>query len=80
MPVFLTLFLAPVYVPLHLLSGWIHGVASVNPATALLDSGRNLIAGQPGPVGAAAAIACGLIAVLAVWSLRSLRRAEAEGG
>ena len=37
-PVFLILFLAPVYVPLSLLSGWIHAVASVNPVTALLEA------------------------------------------
>src|SRR5204862_2210 len=46
-PVFLVLFLAPVYVPLGLLTGWIHAVASVNPATALLEAGRSLIAGDP---------------------------------
>lgn len=39
-PVFLLLFLAPVYVPLSLLKGWIHSVASINPATAFLDAGR----------------------------------------
>ncbi|MEA2125452.1 MAG: type transport system permease protein, partial [Solirubrobacteraceae bacterium] len=33
-PVFLILFLAPVYLPLNLLTGWIHTIASVNPATA----------------------------------------------
>ena len=31
MPVFLILFFAPVYVPLNLLEGWIHGVATLNP-------------------------------------------------
>ena len=31
MPVFLILFFAPVYVPLELLSGWIHGVARAEP-------------------------------------------------
>ena len=36
-PVFLILFLAPVYVPLSLLTGWIHAVASVNPVTAILE-------------------------------------------
>ena len=46
-PVFLTLFLAPVYVPLALLDGWIHAVASANPATFLLEAGRGLIAGDP---------------------------------
>ena len=80
MPVFLTLFLAPVYLPLGLLSGWIHAVASVNPATALLDAGRTLIAGEPSGVAAAAGVALALIAVFAVWALRSLRRAEAAGG
>jgi ABC-2 type transport system permease protein len=79
-PVFLTLFLAPVYVPLGLLSGWIHTVASINPATALLGAGRDLIAGQPAEIGAAVAIALGLIAAFAVWSLGGLRRAEAAGG
>ena len=79
-PVFLTLFLAPVYVPLDLLSGWIHTVASVNPATAFLGAGRDLISGQASDIGVAAAIACGLIAVFGLWSLRSLRSAEAVGG
>ena len=79
-PVFLTLFLAPVYVPLPLLSGWIHAVASVNPATAFFDAGRDLISGQASDVGIAFAIAGGLIAGFAVWSVRSLRQAEAAGG
>jgi ABC-2 type transport system permease protein len=79
-PVFLTLFLAPVYVPLHLLSGWIHGVASANPITALLDAGRDLIAGRSAGVGVAFAVAAGLIAAFALWARRGMRRAEAAGG
>jgi ABC-2 type transport system permease protein len=79
-PVFLSLFLAPVYVPLGLLSGWIHGVASINPATALLNAGRDLIAGEAGRIGLAFAVVAALIALFAVWSWRSLRRAEAAGG
>ena len=58
-PVFLILFLAPVYVPLDLLSGWIHAVASVNPATALLKAGRGLISGEPGDVALGFACAVG---------------------
>ena len=46
MPVFLILFLAPVYVPLALLAGWVHAVAKVNPFTALIEGGRDLISGQ----------------------------------
>jgi ABC-2 type transport system permease protein len=79
-PVFLSLFLAPVYVPLALLTGWIHTVASLNPATALLNAGRDLIAGEPGRIGLAFAVAVALIALFLVWSWRSLRRAEAAGG
>jgi ABC-2 type transport system permease protein len=78
-PVFLTLFLAPVYVPLELLSGWIHTVASVNPATFLLEAGRGLFAGEPTKVGAAFAIALGAVALLTLWALRGLRSAERAG-
>ena len=79
-PVFLTLFLAPVYVPLDLLSGWIHAVASVNPATAFLTAGRDLISGSASDVAVAFLIAAGLIGAFSVWALRSLRSAEAAGG
>jgi ABC-2 type transport system permease protein len=79
MPVFLLLFFAPVYVPLGLLQGWIHGVASVNPITALLEAGRGFISGRPELVLAAFAIAIGLIAGFAAWAVRGLRSAEAAG-
>jgi ABC-2 type transport system permease protein len=79
-PVFLTLFLAPVYVPLDLLKGWIHGVASVNPATALLEAGRDLIEGSASDAFIPFAIVLGLIALFGLWALRSMRSAEAAGG
>jgi ABC-2 type transport system permease protein len=75
-PVFLILFLAPVYVPLSLLKGWIHAVASVNPSTAFLEAGRGLIAGVHDHTGLAFACALGLIAVFAMWTLAGLRSAE----
>jgi ABC-type multidrug transport system permease subunit len=78
-PVFLILFLAPVYVPLELLSGWIHAVASVNPVTALLESGRGFISGDPTLVAAAFAIAAVLPVLFAFWARGGLRRAEAAG-
>jgi ABC-2 type transport system permease protein len=78
-PVFLTLFLAPVYVPLALLDGWIHTVASVNPATFLLEACRGLIAGDPVEVAAAFAVAVGAVGLFALWALRGLRSAEAAG-
>jgi ABC-2 type transport system permease protein len=79
MPVFLLLFFAPVYVPLKLLRGWIHGVASVNPLTALLEAGRGFISGERTLTLAAFGIAAGLIAGFSLWALRGLRKAEAAG-
>jgi ABC-type multidrug transport system permease subunit len=78
-PVFLILFLAPVYVPLTLLKGWIHAVASVNPATAFLDAGRGLISGVHNHTALAFIAALALIALLGVWTLVGLRRAEDAG-
>ncbi|HEX5984232.1 MAG TPA: ABC transporter permease [Solirubrobacterales bacterium] len=78
-PTFLVLFLAPVYVPLDLLSGWIHAVASVNPVTAVLEAGRGLISGDPVLVAAAFAIALTLSALFALWARGGLRSAEAAG-
>jgi ABC-type multidrug transport system permease subunit len=79
MPVFLVLFFAPVYVPLDLLQGWIHGIATVNPITALLEAGRGLISGRPERTVAAFAIVCALIAGFVLWAIRGLRHAEAAG-
>jgi ABC-2 type transport system permease protein len=80
LPVFLTLFFAPVYVPLSLLRGWIHDVAVINPITRLLEAGRSLLAGSPTEVGLAFVVALGLAVGFALWAIRGLRRAEAAGG
>ncbi len=78
-PVFLILFTAPVYVPLDLLSGWIHAVATVNPLTLLLETGRGFISGAPTTVAGAFAAAAGLAALFTTWAVRGMRRAEAAG-
>ena len=78
-PTFLLLFLAPVYVPLSLLSGWIHAVASVNPVTAMLEAGRGFISGEPEVVALAFAIGLTLPILFALWARGGLRRAEAAG-
>jgi ABC-2 type transport system permease protein len=80
MPVFLILFFAPVYVPIELLHGWIEAVASVNPTTAFLESGRSLLAGDPEHVALAFGLAFALVLAFSAWALRGLRRAEAAGG
>jgi ABC-2 type transport system permease protein len=80
MPVFLVLFLAPVYVPLSLLSGWVHTVAKVNPFTPLIETGRNFIAGTPPDAALAYGIGVGLLLGFGAWAVRGLRSAEAAGG
>ena len=78
-PTFLVLFLAPVYVPLELLSGWIHAIASVNPVTALLEAGRGFISGDATAVALAFAVAVALPVLFALWARGGLKRAEAAG-
>jgi len=78
-PTFLILFLAPVYVPLSLLSGWIHAVASINPITALLEAGRGFISGDPTTIALAFALGATLPILFALWARGGLRRAEAAG-
>jgi ABC-2 type transport system permease protein len=79
MPVFLILFFAPVYVPLSLLTGWLHAVASINPSTALLEAGRSLISGSPQHVALAYTVAFGLAGGFVLWAVRGLRSAERAG-
>jgi ABC-2 type transport system permease protein len=77
MPVFLVLFLAPVYVPLDLLEGWISTLANLNPATAILEAVRGFMAGEPDHSALAFACGVGMVALLSVFAVRGLRRAEA---
>jgi ABC-2 type transport system permease protein len=79
-PVFMIIFLAPVYVPINLLHGWVETVAHVNPITPIVEAGRDLISGAS--VDALLAYGCGLglCVLFAVWSITGLKRAEAAGG
>jgi len=79
LPVFLVLFFAPVYVPLALLQGWIHGVATVNPVTRVLEAGRGFVAGQPTEIGLAYGTGLALVLVFSIWAVRGLRSAERAG-
>jgi ABC-2 type transport system permease protein len=79
MPVFLILFLAPVYVPLDLLNGWIHAVAKINPFTALIEGGRDLISGQSFDGLLVYGVAAACLVAFTLWGVRGLRRAEAAG-
>ncbi len=75
-PIFVGLFLAPVYVPQALLTGWIDTAAQYNPATYLLNAGRGFVAGVPEDTALAFGLGCALVVVLGTWAMTSLRRAE----
>jgi ABC-2 type transport system permease protein len=79
MPVFLLLFLAPVYVPLSLLGPTLHAFARFNPVTYALESGRGFLAGEPTQVALGICLPLLLAVVLSVWALRGLRSAESAG-
>lgn len=78
-PIFMLLFLAPVYVPLDLLEGWLQAVASLNPITAILTTGRSFIAGEPTGVATAFVTGFALVAVFLAWAYFGLRSAERSG-
>ena len=79
MPVFLLLFLAPVYVPLALLGDTIHTAARLNPITYALEAGRGFLAGDPTHVALGFGLPLLLAMLLTVWALRGLRSAEQAG-
>jgi ABC-2 type transport system permease protein len=79
MPVFIILFLAPVYVPLNLLDGWIHAVAKINPFTALIEGGRDLISGESFDGLLVYGVGLAMVVAFTLWGVRGLRRAEAAG-
>jgi ABC-2 type transport system permease protein len=76
-PVFMILMTTPVYVTRDMISGWVATASKINPATAIVESGRSLMAGDPFHLLLAFAAAAGFAILLAVFALRGLRKAEA---
>jgi len=75
-PVFLALFLAPVWVPYDLLTGWVHAAATLNPVTRFLETERGFLVGEPTHVGLAFLLAAGLVLAAAAWARGGLRSAQ----
>jgi ABC-2 type transport system permease protein len=75
-PVFLLLFLAPVWLPYDLITGWVHAAASVNPMTRFLETGRGFVAGDPVHVLITFALAAALVGAGLIWARGGLRSAE----
>jgi ABC-2 type transport system permease protein len=75
-PAFLVLFMAPVWVPYDLLTGWVQAAASVNPVTLVLEAGRGFLNGDPTEVLPAFGVTLLLAAVTVLWARGGLRSAE----
>lgn len=78
-PIFLVLFLAPVFVPQELLTGWISAIAAVNPFTFVLEAARSFVLGEPTGATFAFGIGITLVLLLIPWALFGLRSAERAG-
>lgn len=75
-PAFLLLFLAPVWVPYDLLTGWVQAAASVNPVTLVLEADRGFLDGDPTRVLPAFAVVALLVSISVLWARGGLRSAE----
>lgn len=78
-PLFVAIFVTPVFAPLDMLAGWLHVAASINPITYLLTASRELLIGSTDglPVALVAlAVACSL---LWWWAATGMRSAERSG-
>jgi ABC-2 type transport system permease protein len=78
-PIFMLLFMAPVYVPQALLAGWVSHVARLNPITLILNTNRDFLAGLPAEVLLTYGVALGLMVLMAAWAVTGMRRAETAG-
>ena len=75
-PAFLILFLAPVWVPYDLLTGWVKAAASVNPITIVIEAIRGFLDGDPTEVLPAFLVSLLLVSVTVLWARGGLRSAE----
>jgi ABC-2 type transport system permease protein len=79
-PLFMSLFLTPVFLPRDQLSGWLKTVTGVNPLTALMEAGRGFLAADPTSVGLAFGVAGGLVILFGTFAVRGMAKAERGSG
>lgn len=79
MPIFIVIFLSPVFLPLAAMTGWIKGPARVNPFTVFIEEGRNFITGRDARGFLLVVVGLAAAAVLTTWAVRGLRSAERAG-
>jgi ABC-type multidrug transport system permease subunit len=78
-PVYMLLFMTPVFTTRDNLTDWLQKVAGVNPLTAPLEAGRGLLADEPVSVALAFAAVAGLVIVLFVWAYTGMGKAGKKG-
>jgi ABC-type multidrug transport system permease subunit len=78
LPAFAVIFTSPVYVPRHLLSGWLHTVSNVNPLTPLLESGRGFLIGVPFHTALAFGTVFAMIAVFYAFAWTGMQKLVRE--
>ena len=76
LPVYMAVFLTPVFTPRDQLTGWLKAVADVNPLTPVLESGRGFLAGEPVSVGLAFGVLGGLIVLTSFFAYTGMKKAE----
>ena len=79
-PIFMSLFLSPVFVPRQELSGWLRTAADINPLTPEIEAGRGFLADDPVSVGIAFAVSGGLVIALTLFALRGMVQASKGPG
>jgi ABC-2 type transport system permease protein len=80
MPAFLGMYLAPAFVPIALITGWLHTAAALNPFSLYLEAGRGLISGTPAHLPETLALSAAIVILLGIWAMRGTRRATAGAG
>jgi ABC-type multidrug transport system permease subunit len=78
-PVYMVLFMTPVFTTRENLNDWLEKVAGVNPLTLPIEAGRGFLADDPVRVAEAFAACGGLVVVLAAWAALGMRKAGAKG-
>jgi ABC-2 type transport system permease protein len=79
MPIFVVIFLSPVFIPLAVMTGWIKQTARFNPFTVFIEQGRNFITGSDARGFLLLCVAVAAAAAFSVWAIRGLRSAERAG-
>jgi ABC-2 type transport system permease protein len=78
-PVYMVLFLTPVFTERDGLVPWLQTIAGVNPLTAPIEAGRGLLADDPVSVALAFGACIGLVIVMFGWTVLSMRKAGEKG-